>query len=435
MTLHLLKNFMKLSLTLLTGFFAIGYLPLAAQHRTNEVKQPGDCQPKEIGEIIFKKKMSPEDTTRKFNAFLLPYIAYSPTKGVQLGAGGTLSWYSGTSRETNQSAANAMAEFTSKDQKLYQLKSNVYTDRNKWFLQGDWRYYIYSLPTYGLGTGYNNPVIPVESYIPDTVGLGGWDEEYLIKYRWVKLHEIFSVKVRNFLYFGVGYHLDYHYQIEDTKLKPDSVVPVYTPHFSYSVKHGFNTEKYISSGLSLNFVFDNRDNLINPYKGYFVNVNYKINQTWLGSDKSSGQLWTEFRTYVSLDKKMPRHLLAFWMYGGFQTSGEVPYFDLWATGFDQMNSSGRGYLQGRWRGENLAYGEFQYRFPISKCTQVLGGVLFANVSTASSKDQDIRLFKYLRPAYGAGLRILVDKVSRTNILIDYTFGENSGIYFSAQETF
>jgi hypothetical protein len=101
-----------------------------------------------------------------------------------------------------------------------------------------------------------------------------------------------------------------------------------------------------------------------------------------------------------------------------------------------MNSSGRGYLQGRWRGENVVYGEAEYRFPISRCTQVLGGVVFVNATTASSFDQGVHLFDYIQPACGIGLRILVDKRSRTNILVDLTVGDkSSGIYFSAQEAF
>ncbi|MEI8007304.1 MAG: BamA/TamA family outer membrane protein, partial [Bacteroidota bacterium] len=215
-----------------------------------------------------------------------------------------------------------------------------------------------------------------------------------------------------------------------------SIDPWITPHYAYCQLHGFNPTGYVSSGLSLNFVYDTRDNLINPYKGYYVTVNYRVNQTWLGSTKDGSQLWVEFRTYVGLEKKMPRHLLAFWLYGGFQVSGEIPYFDLWATGFDQMNSSGRGYIQGRWRGENLVYGEMEYRFPISRCSQVLGGVIFTNVSTASSRDQGVPLFKFLRPAAGFGLRIMASKKSRTNIVIDFTIGEQMpGLYFSAQEAF
>jgi outer membrane protein assembly factor BamA len=409
--------------------------PIRAQQADTTVKKKKECQPKDVFEMLLHKPGKPPDTSRKFNAFLLPYIAYSPTKEFQLGAGGTLTWYFGKSKLTNQSAASATVEFTSKHQRLFQLKSNVYTDRNKWFLQGDWRFYFYSLPTYGLGTGYNDPVPPVEG-LNDTTGNRNWNESFEVKYRWLKIHQVFSYRIIEDLYAGIGYHLDYHYDIEDLDLRLDSINPMITPHYAYSRLHGFNPEKYLTAGLSLNFVYDTRDNLINPYKGFYVTVNYKLNQTWLGSTKAGSQLWVEFRTYIGLEKKLPRHLIAFWLYGGFQISGQIPYFDLWAIGFDQMNSSGRGYIQGRWRGENLVYGEVEYRFPISRCSQVLGGVVFANASTASSRDQGVPLFNYIRPACGAGLRIMVSKVSRTNILIDFTIGEKSnGLYFSAQEAY
>ena len=46
------------------------------------------------------------------------------------------------------------------------------------------------------------------------------------------------------------------------------------------------------------------------------------------------------------------------------------------------------------------------------------------------------LFGYIRPAGGFGLRIMVSKATRTNILVDFSVGETlKGLYFSAQEVF
>jgi hypothetical protein len=48
----------------------------------------------------------------------------------------------------------------------------------------------------------------------------------------------------------------------------------------------------------------------------------------------------------------------------------------------------------------------------------------------------VRLFEYIKPGFGAGLRILFQKKSRMNIVVDYAKGENSGgIYFGAFEVF
>ena len=141
-------------------------------------------------------------------------------------------------------------------------------------------------------------------------------------------------------------------------------------------------------------------------------------------------------TYIGLSKRFPRHLLAFWMFGSFVVGGKIPYLDLMATGFDQMNSSGRGYIQGRWRGENFVYGEVEYRFPISQCSKILGGVLFLNATTASNNATSIPLFGYIKPAAGAGLRIMLTKQNRLNLLIDFAIGEKShGFYAQTSEVF
>ncbi|MBK6967539.1 MAG: hypothetical protein IPH20_27485 [Bacteroidales bacterium] len=48
--------------------------------------------------------------------------------------------------------------------------------------------------------------------------------------------------------------------------------------------------------------------------------------------------------------------------GNFATNGEFPYLMLPATAYDQRGRSGRGYTQGRFRGNNFLYGETEYRF-------------------------------------------------------------------------
>jgi outer membrane protein assembly factor BamA len=154
--------------------------------------------------------------------------------------------------------------------------------------------------------------LPIEGYNQDSVASSTWDEQFQVDYRWLKIHEIFSHRIIENLYAGIGYHLDIHYRIEDLSLNTDSSVKVLTPHYSYSKLHGFDPDEYISSGLCLNFVYDSRDNLINPYKGYYATVNCRVNGQGLGSSKTGSQLWTEFRTYVKLQKKFPRHLIAFW---------------------------------------------------------------------------------------------------------------------------
>ena len=183
-------------------------------------------------------------------------------------------------------------------------------------------------------------------------------------------------------------------------------------------------------------VYDTRDNMINPYEGIYANINYRINPTWMGSDQVSSSLWLEFRTYVGLSKKTQRNVLAFWAFGNFNLAGTQPYLTLPALGDDQRARSGRGYTNGRYRGDHLIYAEAEWRFPISPCSKILGGVLFVNAVTASNPNTDVKLFQYIRPAVGFGIRVMVNKYFRTNINLDFAIGkESKGFYFSGQETF
>ena len=75
----------------------------------------------------------------------------------------------------------------------------------------------------------------------------------------------------------------------------------------------------------------------------------------------------------------------------------------------------------------MLYLEAEYRFAISG-NDLLGGVLFANAQTFT--EQSNNQFQVVMPGYGAGLRIKLNKFSRTNIALDYGIGSNgSGGFF------
>jgi hypothetical protein len=146
-------------------------------------------------------------------------------------------------------------------------------------------------------------------------------------------------------------------------------------------------------------------------------------------------LYCEWRNYIPLEKSKPGLVLAFWSWGVFVTSGNVPYLALPAIGWDTYGRSGRGYVQGRFRGVNMVYGETEFRMPISR-NGLFGAVAFLNATTASNPVTGQAVFNSLAPGYGIGLRIKMNMKDRTNICIDYGRGQSSsGIYFNIQETF
>lgn len=404
---------------------------------TLKKKPERECTQKAIGDLFRKKEKTPKPP-RKFLALVLPNISSNPSNGFLLGVGGSFGWYMGSRENTKVSSAPFTLAVTSKSQLIFFLKHNIYSKGNNWFLQGDWKFYIYSQPTYGLGTNS-----PDTANIPQEFHWGGEggnldSAAFPMKFNYVKVHEIVNKRIVGEFYGGVGYHLDYYYSITDEKYRAatDSTPELDTPHHYYSKTNNFSYTNYLLSGISVNFLYDTRDNQICPYKGIYANLNYRINPTFLGSSQNSSTLWLEFRTYLKLSKKTPRHLIGFWAFGDFLISGKMPYLTMPSIGEDQRARSGRGYTNGRFRGNNIVYGEVEYRFPIWPCSHIIGGVIFANVTTTDNPSRGVKLFEYVRPGVGFGLRIMINKYFRTNINIDYAFGVKSqGFYFSGQETF
>jgi hypothetical protein len=402
---------------------------------TVKTKPEKDCKQQAIGDLFRKKEKAPKPP-KKFMALILPNISSNPSNGFLLGIGGTFGWYMGPKENTRVSSAPFTVAVTSKKQLITFVKSNIYTKEDKFFLQGDWRFYIYSQPTYGLGTNS-----PDTSNLPSGFhwdGQGGSTDSasFPMKYNLVKFSEIINRKIVENFYAGIGYHLDYYYSIEDEKLSLVTPDTLFTPHYVYSINNNYDAKGYTASGLSANVVYDSRDNQANPYKGIYANLNYRYNFKFLGSDQDASELWLEFRTYVGLSKKKPRHLVAFWAFGDFNLTGDLPYMTLPALGGDQRARSGRGYTNGRYRGKNLVYGEAEWRFPISQCSQILGGVIFVNATTTDNPGRNVALFQYIQPAVGFGIRVMVNKYFRTNINLDFAIGNKSqGFYFSGQETF
>ena len=405
----------------------------------NDSTIQSDCQIRDVNDIIysiFKKKNSkdPHKEDKKVSLLIIPSFTVSPANGLMYGVNSTGSWAFGDRKSTRLSMATAKVVYTTENQFMSYLKTSIYTKENKYFLNGDYKFYIYSLPTYGLGTN-----APDTSYQPnfswsgfEVAGTGNFP----MTYNYVVIHQTVNRKLVENVYLGLGYQLDAYSSIVDKILNLDTIPVQITPHWAYSHYYGIDSSRYALSGFSANFMYDSRDNLINPYKGYFINVNFRYNSKFLGSTEETTQLYMEFRTYVSLSKEVQRHLIAFWFFGNFNLSGRVPYYTMMALGDDQKGTSGRGYIAGRYRGENLVYGEVEYRFPFSKCKQTIGGVVFLNAVSTTNLTRGVYLFDYVRPALGFGIRVLMNKSVRLNISIDYAMGYRSkGFYFNSGDAF
>ena len=391
---------------------------------------------KDISDLLFKKKKSngpkQEDTlvVKKLYLSVLPIPGYSPALGFVLGGGASANILLGDRKTTNLSSALANVTVTSKKQLNVNIRTNVYTPNNKWIFQGDYRLLLFSQPTYGLGIKFGKK----GDFNLNGASVTNDPDEQPMRFNYIRFYENIYWQLNGSWYAGLGLNIDHHYAINDQSLDTSAHV---TSHYDYSTKKGFALNKYTTSGITFNLLYDSRDNAVNPLKGHFAQLTFRKNPKFLGSSQSSSSIYYEYRTYLNLgDKKQRKHILALWSWGQLMTSGKLPYLATPSIGWDMYNRSGRGYIQGRIRGENLAYGEAEYRFPISK-NGLLGGVAFLNATTASNSIMNQPIFNAYALGYGMGLRVKMSKQTNTNISIDYGMGRNgsNGVYFNLQETF
>ena len=393
---------------------------------------------RDIIAVLFSKrvaKKAPKDSMQIGILYpsILPIIGYSPALGFVAGGGVSAAMRTGPSKTTHISSGLANISVTTKKQINFNFRSNIFLPNDKWILQGDLRLLIFAQPTSGLGIRFGER----EPFNIDGMEIEAPKAEQPMRFNYIRIHENVYKQINGPWYAGVGLNIDHHYSINDQSLDTLSTPMVLTSHYLYSIKNGFPLNKYTTSGFSLNLLHDNRDNAINPSIGYFAQMSYRLNTELFGSTEASATLYYEFRTYVKLsEKKLQTPLLAFWTWGQFLMSGNMPYLALPSITWDMYNRSGRGYVVGRIRGENFWYGESEYRFPITK-NGLLGGVGFMNLSSASNLAIDQHLFDAFALGYGVGLRVKMSKQTNTNITIDYGRGMNGsgGIYFNLQEAF
>ncbi len=337
-------------------------------------------------------------------AWILPSVSYEPQTRLAANIGGNIAF-----RTTGASVSSVypILAYTQNKQLIFHTTANVWLPDNRYNLTTDWRVLHYPQLTYGLGG----------STIPRNA--------LLLSYDYVRLYQTLSRNVAPHLYLGGGYELDYHWNLQPKTTIGD---PVPAPGYDLS-----STTRTVSSGLTLNVLYDERTNLLNPGAGFFANVKLRGNFRFLGSDRNYPSLLIDVRKYINWPTSSP-NILAFWSYNTLTLGGIPPYLDLPSTGWDANSNMGRGHIQGRFRGRELLYAETEYRFKILS-NGLLGGVMFGNVQSVSQPLEGG--MSGLLPAGGAGIRLKLNKLSGVNLAVDYAFGTagSRSLYFNIGELF
>ena len=416
----------KLTLAFLIVLFTLKNTKILAQNSkidstsvVNDVSKQVDIKDylrtiftkKEIAESdSTKKSIAKEDSVKKksLGPFYTPvaYPGYSLVSGFLVGVVNSLSFYTHRGDGAKISTISMLNMYTQNKQFLNTLQSNIWLKHEKYNLLGDIRYYKYPNFTYGLGSKTN------------------LEDLNNVDYTLIRVYEVIMRETSKNTFIGLGYNLDYHKKISQTN----------DPEISQTdlQRYGYG-ESSKSSGLTANFQYDSRLNSNNPSEGAYANVQVRTNLKVLDSDSDWQSITTDLRYFLPLTRKSG-NVLAFWTYNVLTLGGTPPYFDLPSTGWDVNNSTGRGYVEGRFRGRNALYFETEYRFNLTK-KRFLGGVIFTNV--ASFSEPITNKFEKINIAYGAGLRVKLNKHAKTNLTIDYGIGQggSKGFSFGLNENF
>jgi hypothetical protein len=354
-----------------------------------------------------EEREAAEKKTFHWNA--VPFILTSPLIGFGFGvAGAGVFHFDDKVAKLSKFATNIL--YTVKGQLSIPLRTSIYFGGGDWSLVGYANWQIFPAPTWGLGGN-----------TPDSA-------EVIVDKSLLRLWETAYRRVFADLYVGAGVYFDRFYAVSDRGVAPGVVDPFAS--YPYGTAGPYN-----NVGLSVDLLYESRDNPVNATRGYYATATYRAFPKWMGSDYDWQSLYVDGRAYFSLPKP---NVLALWAYGWF-SFGNVPYLNLPSIGSDPDARSGRGYIEGRHIGKSLLYAEAEYRFQI---WDFVGGAVGMNVHSASQAwvpgyPQNAPAFQYWYPAATVGIRVLVNKPTRTNGLIEYGVGLDGshGIYLNINENF
>ena len=362
---------------------------------------------------------------KKSGITLMPNVAYNPSIGAQIGIKAVAGRILGNDPKTLMSVAATSASITTKGIIYAYFSHNVFTNGNKWNLQGSLVAAKTVTPDFGLGIGTAAGTTEAEQILANPERL-----PFVFHAQFYSFREKIYKQIEDHWFVGAGVSFDVRRNIEDRKSTTDL-----TPYYIYSDKHGFNRDHYSANALLFNVQYTSRDNQNRAYKGIYADAGIRMNQSWMGSSKNALQFTSDFRKYWSLSKRNPEHVIAFWNWGSYLVSGTLPYLELPGPGKDPGSRSGRGYTIAYFKGTKYMDNEVEYRFPITR-NKFLGGVAFFNLQTAND-ESGTKIFDKWQPGGGAGLRVLFNKSTRTNLCLDYAWGNfgRKGFFLGLNEAF
>lgn len=358
-----------------------------------------ESEPKPKKRLFGFRNLNDTIDEEKKGVFILPLLYYTPDTRWAGGAAGVYYFKLGardsTEHETRVSNIQFLGDYTQNKQLDVWGQWNVFTRNENYLLKGEMRYRNFPDRFYGVGNST----------------LKSDEEKY--EYNLLSFKTLFLKKIFPAVFVGLDYHFEKEYGF------------AYTPGGILESGSVLGYKGGIQSAIGLVGIFDNRDNVINSYKGSLFELSSYFYLRSIGSTFNFSFVNALYQKFWQVKTK---HIIALQTKARYGF-GQVPFLDMSAVGNDDLL---RGYPKNRFRDINFIGAQLEYRFPLF---WRFGMVTFAGVGDVFSSHKDLST-ETLKYSIGAGLRFIANPCERLNIRLDYGYGKEGGyFYFVVAESF
>ncbi|XLS27843.1 BamA/TamA family outer membrane protein [Flavobacteriaceae bacterium M23B6Z8] len=329
-----------------------------------------------------------------------PVVSYSPETSLGFGIGAKyLFKFKGSGAETRTSNMPMTLQYTLNNQFFLFSGFEVFTNQEKWVIEGNLLFQNYPRLFYGIGRDTPKAAEEVYNYYQALV------EPIFLKKLFLK-----------YLFVGAGIRYNHIFKVDTAE---NGILETERP-------LGFDGST--SAGAEFAVLYDSRNNILNANRGWYFEFTHGFYGKALGGTHRFQLTRFDLRHYLKLFNRR-KDVLAFQFIGRF-SHGDVPFNELALLGGDEIM---RGYREGRYVERNMMAGQVEYRKMFKNSR--FGMVAFVGAGDVFSEIGEISLGN-LRPNYGVGLRFMLDKSEDLNIRLDWGFGDASNnLYLNIAEAF
>lgn len=334
-------------------------------------------------------QQAPPDSLSRPLVFGIPIVFFLPETRWGFGAAGFMSWrFRDEPPASRPSQIQLGGAYTLEDQISAYLPFQIWRNDNRFALYGELGWYRYNYFFFGIGNG-----VPRD-----------FEELYGVEFPRVRITAVREVLPK--LYLG-GRLIADNFNITD--VDPEGMLATGAVPGS---RGGLN------AGAGLVVSYDSRDNIFDSRSGWFIEADLDRHGAFLASDFTFTRAALDLRYFISLSEK---NGFAFRCYTE-HVFGAAPFITQPLLGGTRLM---RGFYEGRYRGNNNAVVQGEYRRHI---TGRFGAAAFGAVGAVAPRFGGFAAGN-LRATYGAGIRAAVDKEDRINIRFDVGIGHGAPAYY------